>query len=68
MTTTKSGPPTSQLYHNDIDFGATYQTLGIDTPIANFHLQDGLLCHLGHLYVPSSKHAKMIWEAHIVGW
>jgi hypothetical protein len=23
-----------------------------------------LLCHLGHLYVPESEHAKLIWEAH----
>jgi hypothetical protein len=32
--------------------------------VPNFHLQDELLCHLGHLCVPSSKCAKMIWEAH----
>jgi hypothetical protein len=32
--------------------------------VPNFHLQDALLCHVGHLYVPSSEHAKMIWEAH----
>jgi len=32
--------------------------------VPNFHLQDTLLCHLGHLYVPSSKYAKMIFEVH----
>jgi hypothetical protein len=32
--------------------------------VANFHLQDGLLCRLGHLCVPSSERAKLIWEAH----
>jgi hypothetical protein len=30
----------------------------------DFHIQDGLLCHLGHLYVPVRKCEKMIWEAH----
>jgi hypothetical protein len=29
-----------------------------------FHLKDALLCHLGHLCVPSSERYKMIWEAH----
>ena len=32
--------------------------------VPNFHLNDALLCHLGHICVPSSEHAKMIWEAH----
>ena len=32
--------------------------------VPNFHLQDALLCHLGHLCVPSSESAKMIWEVH----
>jgi hypothetical protein len=32
--------------------------------VPNFYLQDALLCHLGHLFVPSSERAKMIWEAH----
>ncbi|MCY6525139.1 integrase zinc binding domain-containing protein, partial [Actinobacillus pleuropneumoniae] len=32
--------------------------------VPDFHLQDDLLCHLGHLFVPSSERAKMIWEAH----
>jgi hypothetical protein len=38
--------------------------LGENSVVANFHLQDGLLCHLGHLCVPSSEHVKLIWEAH----
>jgi hypothetical protein len=54
----------SQLYANNPDFATTYQAVSVGTPVANFHLQDGLLCHLGHLYVPSSKRAKLIWEAH----
>jgi hypothetical protein len=38
--------------------------LGANLVVANFHLQYGLLCHLGHLCVPSREHAKLIWEAH----
>jgi hypothetical protein len=38
--------------------------LGTNSLVTNFHLQYGLLCHLGHLYIPSSEHAKLIWEAH----
>ena len=54
----------SQLYASDLDFATTYQAVRKGTPISNFHLQDGLLCHLGHLRVPSSESAKLIWEAH----
>jgi hypothetical protein len=32
--------------------------------VLTFHLQDALLCHLGHLCVPPSERAKMIWEVH----
>ena len=32
--------------------------------VPKFHLQDALLCHMGHLCVPLSEHAKMIWEVH----
>ena len=32
--------------------------------VLKFHFQDSLLCHTGHLCVPSSECAKMIWEAH----
>jgi hypothetical protein len=52
------------LYTSDPKFGHTYNTLLEGKQVPNFHLQDALLCHLGHLYVPSSEHAKMIWEAH----
>jgi hypothetical protein len=38
--------------------------LGANAVVDNFHLQDGLLCHLGHICVPSSERAKLIWEAH----
>ena len=54
----------SQLYANDLEFSTTYQVVSEGTPVSNFHIQDGLLCHLGHLYVPSSECAKMIWEYH----
>eukprot|EP00253_Pinus_taeda_P035977 PITA_35977 len=52
------------LYKRDPEFGHTYQTLLEGQPVPYFHLQDALLCHLGHLCVPSREHAKMIWEAH----
>ena len=54
----------SQLYANDPDFATTYQAVSEGTPVANFHLQDDFLCHLGHLCVPSSERAKMIWESY----
>jgi hypothetical protein len=38
--------------------------LGAKVVVDNFHLQDGLLFHLGHIFVPSSERAKLIWEAH----
>jgi hypothetical protein len=38
--------------------------LGIGTIVTDFHIQDRLLCHLGHLYVPTSEREKLIWEAH----
>jgi hypothetical protein len=34
------------------------------TIVTNFHIQDELLCHLGHLCVLASEQEKMIWEAH----
>jgi hypothetical protein len=52
------------LYKTDPEFSTTYQILGTNSMVANFHLQDGLLHRLGYLYVPSSEHAKLIWEAH----
>jgi hypothetical protein len=53
-----------QLYQQDPNFTTTYQLLGTCTTITDFHIQDRLLCHLGHLCVPTSEHANMIWEAH----
>jgi hypothetical protein len=38
--------------------------LGTGVNVTDFHIQDGLLCHLGHLYVPTSERAMLIWEAH----
>ena len=52
------------LYRSDPEFNHTYQTLLEGNPVPKFHLQDVLLCHMGHLCVPSNEHAKMIWEAH----
>jgi hypothetical protein len=53
-----------QLYQQDPDFATTYQLLGTGATVTDFHIQDRLLCHLGHLCVPTSERAKMIWEAH----
>jgi hypothetical protein len=53
-----------QLYQQDLDFTTTYHLLGIGTTIIDFHIQDRLLCHMGHLCVPKRECAKMIWEAH----
>ena len=50
----------SQVYANDLDFATTYQEVSEGTSVANFHLQDGLLC----LCVPSREHVKLIWESH----
>ena len=57
----------SQLYASDPNFATTYQAMSEGTPIANFHLQYGFLCHLVHLSIPSSKRAKLIWEDHYSG-
>jgi hypothetical protein len=53
-----------QLYIQDPNFATTYQLMVTDANVTNFHIQDGLLCHLGHLCVPPSERAKMIWQAH----
>jgi hypothetical protein len=52
------------LYETNLDFSTTYQMLGANSLVANFHLQFGLLCHLGHLCIPSSEREMLIWEAH----
>jgi hypothetical protein len=44
-----------QLYETDPYFTTTYQMLGANTVVDNFHLQDGLLCHMIHICIPSSK-------------
>jgi hypothetical protein len=54
----------TQLYEIDLDFATTYQMLGAKVVVDNFHLQDGLLCRLGHICVPSSERVKLIWESH----
>jgi hypothetical protein len=53
-----------QLYQQDSDFATTYHLLGTGMTVIDFHIQDGLLCHLGHLCVPTSEISKLIWEAH----
>jgi len=53
-----------QLYKNDLEFVATYKMLMTGKPFLEFHLQDGMVCYLGHLCIPSSVHEKLIWEVH----
>jgi hypothetical protein len=38
--------------------------LGTYAVVANFHLQDGMMCRMGHICIPSRKQVKLIWEAH----
>jgi hypothetical protein len=52
------------LYQQDLNISTTYHLLGTGATVTYFHIQDGLLCHLGHLCVPRSKRANMIWESH----
>jgi hypothetical protein len=49
-----------QLYETEPDFATTYQMLGENIVVDNLDLQDGLLCHLDHIYVPSSEQVKFI--------
>jgi hypothetical protein len=44
-----------QLYETDPDFPNTYQMLGANEVVDNFHIQDGFLCCLGHTCVPSRE-------------
>ena len=53
-----------QLYKNDLEFTTTYHTLVHGNQVPDFHLQDALLCYLGHLCVPSRECSKLIWEGH----
>jgi hypothetical protein len=50
----------NQIYEIDPTFATTYQMLGGNAVADNFHIQDGLLCRLGHIYVPSSERVNMI--------
>jgi hypothetical protein len=45
----------TQLYEIDPKFVTTYKMLGGNGLVANFHIQEGLLWHLGHIFVPSSE-------------
>ena len=58
--------PIGRFYTSDPEFNHTYNTLLEGKQVPNFHLQDTLLCHLGHLCVPSRECAKMIWEVHYI--
>jgi hypothetical protein len=49
-----------QLYETDPNFATTYPMLGENVVVNNFHLQDGLLCRLGHIFVQSSERVKLI--------
>jgi hypothetical protein len=49
-----------QLYQQYPEFATTYQLLGTGVNVTEFHIQDKLLCHLVHLCVLASEHAKMI--------
>ena len=46
------------IYKSDPEFSHTYQMLLEGKQVPKFHLQDALLCHMGHLCVPSSERAK----------
>jgi len=50
----------TQLYKTGPDFVTTYQMLGANVVVNNFHPQDGLLCHLCHISVPSSERSNII--------
>jgi hypothetical protein len=53
-----------ELYQQDPNFVTTYLLLGTCVNVTNFHIHDGLLCHMGHLCVPTRECGKIIWEAH----
>ena len=52
------------LYQSDPEFCSTYQTFLEGKKVPNFHLQDALLCHLGHISDPSRERAKMVLGGH----
>jgi hypothetical protein len=53
-----------QIYEIDFEFSTTYQIMGANAVVDNFHLQDGLLCRLGHIFVPSGERVKLISKSH----
>jgi hypothetical protein len=53
-----------QLSQQDPDISTTYHILGTGVIATDFHIHNKLLFHLGHLCVPTSEHAKMIWDTH----
>jgi hypothetical protein len=53
-----------QLYHQYPNFITTYHLLGTSTTVTDFNIQDRLLCHLGHLCLPTREREKMNWESH----
>jgi hypothetical protein len=52
------------LYEKYRDFANTYQMFCTNKDVTNFHLQDGMLCHMVHLCVPSSEQVNLVWESH----
>jgi len=54
------------LYQQDPDFATIYQLLRTGTNVIDFHIQDGLLCHLFYIYVPTRECANLILEAHYI--
>ena len=50
------------LYESDPEFAPIDQDVCAGKLVAEFHIQEGFLWHLVHIYVPSSEHVKIIWE------
>jgi hypothetical protein len=55
-----------QLYETEPVFATTYQMLGANAVVTNFHLHNVMLCCLGHICIPSSERVNMIWESHYI--
>jgi len=52
------------LYEIDPKLSTKYQMFGANSVVSNFNLQEGILCQLGHIFVPSSEKENMSWESH----
>ena len=52
------------LYAHDNEFSDVYNHLLEGKHVDDYYLQDGMLCHLGQIYVPEAKRKKLLWEAH----